>query len=182
MRRSRRFLSQDSLYQAARGPAVGLVIFLAATAVSASQLATPTGPILLTITGKLDRANYPDEAVFDEAMLAALPQRRIETSTPWTDGKKIFDGVLLADLLDFVGVDDAQTLRAIALNEYEILTPVSEALEFGALLAMRMDGRPSTRRDKGPIWIVYPRDTNSRIQDEHHDARWVWQLTRIEVQ
>jgi len=95
--------------------------------------------------------------------------------------KKTFEGVLLADLLDLVGAQDAQTLRATALNEYEIAIPASDAAEFGVLLAMSMDGKPLSRRDKGPIWIVYPRDGISRIQDERYDARWVWQLSKIEV-
>jgi len=141
----------------------------------------PTGPVLLTVTGMPGEANPEGGVAFDAAMLAALPQHRIETSTPWTDGRNLFEGVLLADVIDFVGAGDARSFRAVALNDYEIVTPVSEAIENGALLAMRMDGKPLTRRDKGPIWIVYPRDDKPDIQDERHDARWVWQLTRIEI-
>ncbi|MCF1743049.1 molybdopterin-dependent oxidoreductase [Paradevosia shaoguanensis] len=161
---------------------IWLSILFMATPGFANDLAAPTGPVLLTVTGELGKTNDSKSARFDEAMLAALPQHRIETSTPWTDGKKAFEGVLISDLFDFLGVRDAQTLRAVALNEYEIASPFSEAIEHGALLAMRMDGKPLTRRDKGPIWIVYPRDGSPRIQDERHDARWVWQLTRIEIQ
>ncbi len=165
-----------------RGVAIWLSILFMATPASASKLAAPTGPVLLTVTGEIGKTNDSNSARFDEEMLATLPQRRIETSTPWTDGKNVFEGVLMSDLFDFLGVKDAQTLRAVALNEYEIASPFSEAIEHGALLAIRMDGKPLTRRDKGPIWIVYPRDGNPRIQDERHDARWVWQLTRIEVE
>jgi len=182
MKQSGGIRSRDSFCQMLRSLAVVLSMLLTVTAVYANNLSMPSGPVLLTITGKLGKTNHENSATFDEAMLAALPQYRIETSTPWTDGKKRFEGVRLADLLDFVGVIDAQTLRTTALNEYEIVTPFSEAIEHGALLAMRMDGMPLTRRDKGPIWIVYPRDSNPGIQDERHDARWVWQLTRIEVQ
>lgn len=165
-----------------RGVGILLAILIMAPAVFASNLAAPTGPVLLTVTGEFARTNHDNSARFDAAMLAALPQHRIETSTPWTDGKNVFEGVLLSDLFEFLGVKDAQTLRTVALNEYAITSPFSEAIEHGALLAMSMDGKALTRRDKGPIWIVYPRDGNPRIQDERHDARWVWQLTRIEVQ
>lgn len=182
MKQSRHFRSRGGFCRMLRGLAIWLPLFLTTAEVCAGGLAAPTGPVLLTVTGKLAKTNHKTGAIFDEAMLVALPQHRIETSTPWTDGIKLFEGVLFADLLDFVGIDDAKTLRATALNEYEIVTPFSEVIEYGALLAMRMDGRPLTRRDKGPIWIVYPRDSNRRIQDEHHDARWVWQLTRIDVQ
>jgi hypothetical protein len=33
----------------------------------------------------------------------------------------------------------------------------------------------------GPIWIVYPRDDFPELQLETVNARWVWQLTEIEV-
>lgn len=172
---------QGGLSRALRVAALGICVLLAASAACANPLATPTGPVLLTLTGKLGRSNHRDGAAFDAAMLAALPQHRIETSTPWTDGRKTFEGVLLADLLDLVGARGAQTLRATALNDYEIVIPASDATEFGVLLAMRMDGQPLSRSGKGPVWIVYPRDGISRLRDERYDSRWVWQLARIEV-
>lgn len=173
--------SKRSLHMTARPLLAALMLLAAAAMAHADDLAMPAGPVLLTLSGKLERTNREGAAVFDAAMLAALPRHRVETSTPWTDGKKMFEGVLLADLLDLVGAQDAQTLRATALNEYEIAIPASDAAEFGVLLAMSMDGKPLSRRDKGPIWIVYPRDGISRIQDERYDARWVWQLSKIEV-
>ncbi len=179
MRQSRYFHCTGLLL---RGMGTWLSMIVMVTAAFANDLAAPAGPVLLTVAGELGKTNHTNSALFDEAMLAALPQHRIETSTPWTDGKKAFEGVLMSDLFNFLGVKDVRTLRAVALNEYEIASPFSEAIEHGALLAMRMDGKPLTRRDKGPIWIVYPRDGNPRIQDERHDARWVWQLTRIEVE
>jgi hypothetical protein len=164
-----------------RAAIVAVTLLLAAAAAYANSPATPTGPVLLTVEGRLDATSREISVAFDEAMLAALPEHRIETSTPWTDGNKVFEGVLLADLFASIGIDAARSFRAVALNAYEIVTPVDEALSYGALLAMRMDGVPLTRRDKGPIWMVYPRDGNPKIQDERYDARWVWQLTRIEV-
>ena len=165
-----------------QGAIVAVTLLLAVATAAANSRLPATGPVLLTIGGKLAASNQVVSAAFDETMLATLPQSRIETSTPWTEGNKVFEGVLLADLFDSLGIEAALSFRAIALNEYEIVTPVDEALAYGALLAMRMDGVPLTRRDKGPIWIVYPRDSNPKIQDERYDARWVWQLTRIEVQ
>lgn len=182
MKKPGHFRSSDGLGRKLRRLVIVLPMFLVATVAFAGNLAAPSGPVLLTISGNLEKTNHDTGATFDEAMLSALPQHRIETSTPWTDSKNVFEGVLLSDLLDFLDVKDAQTLRAVALNEYEIASPLSEAIKHGALLAMRMDGKALTRRDKGPIWIVYPRDDNPRIQDERHDARWVWQLARIEVQ
>ena len=55
-------------------------------------------------------------------------------------------------------------------------------LEYGVLLAMRMDGQPLTLRTKGPLWIVYPRDTYAALNDVRYDSRWVWQLKSLRVE
>jgi hypothetical protein len=44
-----------------------------------------------------------------------------------------------------------------------------------------MDGERLLPRDKGPIWIVYPRDDFPELTDIRYDYRWVWQLTRLEI-
>ena len=38
-----------------------------------------------------------------------------------------------------------------------------------------------TARDKGPIWIVYPRDDIPELRNPRMDANWIWQLAKIEV-
>jgi hypothetical protein len=141
----------------------------------------PLGPVLLTLTGNLGADTCQGVAVFDEKMLMSLPQRRVETTTPWTEGLMRFEGILLSDLLRRVGAPNAKTLLAKALNDYQVAIPASDASEFGVLLALRMNGTRLSPRDKGPIWVVYPRDSIPRIQDERYDHRWVWQLNRIEV-
>lgn len=148
--------------------------------VMAGELHHPAGPVLLTITGNVGRANHDGAALFDEETLTALPWHRIVTSTPWTEGVKRFEGIRLSDLLRQVGAN-GQTLHAVALNDYRVEIPLSDADEFGVLIAVRMDGKPLLRRDKGPLWIVYPRDSIPSLQDERYDSRWVWQLHKIEV-
>lgn len=156
-----------------------LVLLVAGDAI-ARQLPQPTGPVLLTVTGKIGQTNRNGAALFDEEMLSGFPLERIVTTTPWTNGIKHFEGVLLSDLLREVDAA-GQVLLATAINSYRIEIPASDAGEFGILLALRMDGERLSRRDRGPVWIVYPRDTIPRIQDERYDSRWVWQLDRLEV-
>jgi hypothetical protein len=50
-----------------------------------------------------------------------------------------------------------------------------------SILALKRDGETLSRRDKGPIWIVYPRDDFPELQLETINARWVWQLIELEV-
>jgi hypothetical protein len=49
------------------------------------------------------------------------------------------------------------------------------------LLAFKMDGRDLELRDKGPIWIVYPRDQYEELNNSMVDKNWVWQLSELEI-
>jgi hypothetical protein len=42
-----------------------------------------------------------------------------------------------------------------------------------------MNGQMLTRRDKGPLWIIYPRDAVPMLREERFEHRWVWQLYRL---
>lgn len=133
--------------------------------------------ILLEVTGRI----APDGgARFDRQALEAMPQDTITTSTPWTDGVSTFEGPLLCDLLERLGAEGT-VLRARALNDYVAEIPISDCERYPVILALTRDDERLSRRDMGPIWIVYPRDDFPELQIETVNARWVWQLTEIEV-
>ncbi len=44
-----------------------------------------------------------------------------------------------------------------------------------------MDGKRLTVRDKGPYWLVYPRDEFTELKDARFDHRWAWQLKEISI-
>lgn len=146
----------------------------------ATELSRPSGPVLLSLTGKIEKTNSKKMALFDEGMLSSLPRHRIVTRTPWTDGIMHFEGFRLKDLLEKVSAAGS-ILRAEGLNGYRIEIPVSDAEEFEVLVASQMNGKQLLRRDKGPLWIIYPRDAVFTLQDDRYDSRWVWQLYKIEV-
>jgi len=152
-----------------------------ATSDDAGALPQPTGKILLRITGDISCTNLEDKAVFDRAMIEALPLTTIETTTVVTDGVKRFKGVLMRDLLDAVGATGTM-VTASALNDYVVTIPISDFEKFDVLVAFQMDGKQLTRRDKGPFWIVYPRDDFAVLQDIRYDSLWVWQLNRLDIQ
>lgn len=146
-----------------------------------TPLPQPTGPVLLTVGGAISNTNGDGVAEFDRAMLEALPQVHIDTHTSVTDGVHVFGGFLIRDLLAVVGAQ-GDTVVAKALNDYVIDFPVNAFDEFDIIAAHTMDGRPLVPSRKGPLWIVYPRDDFPELQDIRYDARWVWQLYRIEVE
>ncbi len=146
----------------------------------AEPLAPPSGEVILTVTGQIDRTNQNGAAALDLAQLAAMGMAEIKTSTIWTDGVQHFEGVPLATVLAAVGASGS-ALRVTALNEYAIDIPMTDAVPGGPLLAFRMNGVDLSPRDKGPIWLVYPYDKGGAFKQEVTYARSIWQLERIEV-
>jgi hypothetical protein len=160
--------------------AVGFLSVTGPLAGNSAPLAEPSGEVLLRVTGEVANANVGDEAHFDRAMIDALPARRLDTSTVVTDGVQTFDGVLMRDLLEAAGAR-GEAVTARALNDYVIEIPMSDFGDYDVVLALRMGGEELTARDKGPLWIVYPRDDHTALQDIRYDYRWVWQLVHVEV-
>ena len=149
-------------------------------AAMADSLPEPTGPVILTVRGEIALTNGNAEAALDHAMIKAMGVQIIRTGTIWTEGSSEFQGVELSRLLASLGADGS-TLRLIALNEYAVDIPFSEAIAGGPLLAFQMDGMELSPRDKGPLWMIYPYDQKPEYKNEVSYSRSVWQLTEIEV-
>lgn len=155
-------------------------VTIAGTGASANGLGQPEGAVVLTVTGGVTVTNSGDAAQFDRAMLEALGSTVIETTTIWTDGVQRFRGVSLATLIDALGISSG-TLRAVAVNDYMIEIPVTDAVEGGPIIAYELNGEPMSLRNKGPLWIVYPYDKSDEYLSEVIYARSIWQLDRIEA-
>lgn len=122
---------------------------------------------------------------YDDAAFARFDWHDVITHTVWTEGPQHFQGPLLKDVLNDAGFSDfdlpQRTLTLSALNDFVLEIPASDAILYAPLLARVANGARMTVRDKGPLWLVYPRDTTPELQAPLFDERWVWQLTRIEI-
>jgi hypothetical protein len=147
---------------------------------AAESLPQPTGDVILTISGALSNTNSGSDAVFDLAMLEALPQRTTVTSTPWYEGAQTFTGPTIADILAAVGATGA-TLRLVALNDYASDMPVQDTLDSPVILATRLNGNLLPVREKGPLFTIYPFDEHPELLNEVYFTRSVWQVKAIEV-
>lgn len=147
----------------------------------AHHLPLPTGPVVLVVDGAIEHTNFPGEARLDMQMIENLPAHTISTTTSVTDGVRKFDGVRMQDLMDYVGASGESAL-AVALNDYRVDIPLADFDDYSVLLATHMSGERLRASDKGPLWIIYPRDDYSRLMDIRYDVRWVWQLNRITVE
>lgn len=166
-----------------RAVAGALVLMAAVVAapVDAQELQQPQGPIILTITGDISTTNAAGRADFDRGMLEGLPQVILTTTTSWTDGAVTFEGPLVRDVLALVEAD-GERVTATALNDYAVEIPAVDFYDYDVILALLMDGQPMSVRDKGPIWIVYPRDLYAELQTVEYNARWIWQLRSLDVE
>lgn len=160
--------------------ALVIAILAAPWARAADPLPKPAGRVVLIVTGAIDRTNAPGKAQFDLAMLRALGLDRVATTTNWTDGKQVFEGVLARKVMAAVGAHGTQ-VAAAAIDDYTVSIPISDFADYPVLLALTMNGTELTARDKGPIWIVYPRDDFPALNDPKIDLRWIWQLKALDV-
>ena len=146
----------------------------------AENLQPPGGKVILTISGKITATNEDGAARFDRGMLEALGWSRFTTTTPWYDGPVTFSGVPMTTLLGVVGAH-GETVVATALNDYETKIPVDDFKQFNVLLAMQRNGENMPVRDKGPLFIVYPYDSDPSLKAQKYYSRSAWQLARLVV-
>lgn len=146
----------------------------------AEPLPLPGGEIVLTITGKINNTNAVGEANFDRAMLEGIGLWTLETTTPWTDGRQSYVGVLARDLLLAVGAR-GQRVTARGLNDYVVDIPIADFLKYPVIFAFKVDDRYMRVRDKGPVMIVYPRDKFDELKSPRYSSKWVWQLRELDI-
>lgn len=113
------------------------------------------------------------------AELEALPQAGFETTTIWTGGRIRFSGPRLADVLALARLD-GQAVRAMAENDYSVRIPAEAVGPDVPIVALRLNGQPFGRRELGPLWIVFPYDSDPAFQSEVVYAMSIWQLIRIQ--
>ena len=145
-----------------------------------AELAAPTGEPILVVDGSITTTNADTTASFDLDMLMALPAATYETTTNWTDGKRSFTGVPLKALLDSLGADGTKIV-ATALNNYSVEIPIDTITDEAPIVAYHIDGETFSRRDKGPLWIVYPYDSSEDYRTELVFGWSIWQLAKLSI-
>ena len=140
----------------------------------------PQGQVVLSVSGDIHYTNADGKADFDMATLMSMPSTRIETTTPWTHGKVTFEGISVKSLLNLVGAK-GHTGEFRALNDYTVRIELSDPVENGAIIAYLQDGKRMSVRDKGPLWLIYPMDSDPKLQTPVYQDRMIWQLRSIQV-
>ncbi len=144
------------------------------------SLPAPKGPVILTVSGKIGVFNADDTAEFDRAMLESYGSSSFTTWTPWYNNPVTFSGVPMAKLMAILRANGTSVL-ATALNDYETRLPISDFKRFNVLLAIKRNGKYMPVSDKGPLFIVYPYDSNPELKSQKYYSRSAWQLASLEV-
>ena len=146
----------------------------------ADALPQPEGKVILSISGKIGVTNAEGVARFDRAMLEGLGLTAFTTATPWYDSQVTFEGVRLDHLMDVVGASGEQ-LSVKALNDYTTEIPIADFARYRTILALRRDGAYMPVKDKGPLFIVYPFDSDPELKHQRFYSRSAWQVARMTV-
>lgn len=162
------------------GALVALVAWIGTTAAEAQPLPEPKGRPILTVSGKISVTNRGDKAEFDRDMLEAIGMESFTTATPWYSAPAKFEGVSFAKVMDRLGAS-GQHLMVVALNDYSSDIPMEDIKKYKVLLALKVNGEYMSVRDKGPIFIIYPFDTDPVLQHQTFYGRAVWQVSKIVV-
>jgi len=171
--------------------------FAAPLSTAATAQDAPTGPVLLTLTGKVSAPNrgasgdddkffgYQDESFelgtqFDYDKLRSLPNVTVKADFPKDGPIHSFEGPLLADVLKAAGAS-GETVTIQALDGYAVDVPMQEMIDQGAVVALARDGKPFGIGDYGPTQIVFPRAERTDLADMPDD-NWVWSIFHIRVE
>jgi hypothetical protein len=146
----------------------------------ADGLAVPTDKPILTISGEITEKNVGDTAQFDRAMLEKLGMVTIETTTPWYKGPMKFEGVPMEKLMADVGAK-GQRVVAYALNDYTTEIPMEDFSKHHAILALKRNGEYMPVKDKGPLFVVYPYDSEPELKSQIFYSRSAWQVARLVI-
>lgn len=175
-----------------------LAFFALALPAGATELPPPAGPVVLTVAGAVVNTNrgpvdpfldayfafndvsFETAAAFDRAMLEALPRHSLTERYPdWPDSYD-FAGPLLRDVLATAGATGTG-VRVVALDGYAADIAMVDLERFPVLLALERDGRPLGIGDRGPAWVIWPREAFPELA-ERDETQYVWSAYFIEVE
>jgi hypothetical protein len=113
--------------------------------------------------------------------LAAMPQVTVVTENEFAEGVVTYRGPLVRDVLAQLGLDGLDFVRFVAANDYYVDIPTEDFRSYDAILAMEADGERLSRREKGPLWLMYPISDHPELRDPIYLRRLIWQVVRIEA-
>ena len=162
------------------------------------------GPILLTVSGAINRSNrapfdplldqmmarqkinFGKARAFDFAALTSLPAVTIRPTLEYDNKRHTLRGPLLLDVIKVCGVSvSAKTAFSLrAVDGYAAQLSAADAAKYRFIVATHMDGQPMALGGLGPLWAVYDADRYPDMVAKPVTGRFVscpWAMYHIEV-
>lgn len=170
----------------------------------AKSKGSPSGPVLLTISGAIGPGNrgplnpaldrllskqkvsFTKAHTFDSAALAKLPQRTIQPTLEYDAKRHTLQGPALLDVIKATGakVSNKTTLLLRAIDGYAVQVGLNELTKYPFILATHLDGQPMSLGGLGPLWAVYDADQAPDLATKPLSERFSlcpWATYHIEV-
>jgi hypothetical protein len=148
---------------------------------------TPIGPVALTMSGTIALHNDIDIMKgagvfrFDLDMVKALPYLAYTVTDPWM-GEKLYGGVLLSDLLKYVGIPaDAKRAVIIASDGKEFVVQIKDAFAYPILIAYSANDKVIKASSGGPLKLVFPYQI-AGVEQLYAPEQWSWYVIGIRVE
>lgn len=126
-------------------------------------------------------AGLPDGAELQLGLddLREMGATDLQTGTPWSESVSTFTGVTgrrFVEALEAAGTEVA----ADAINNYHVAIPFDVFASDELFIAFARDGQPMSVREKGPLWIIFPYDSDPLYHSDTYKAYSIWSLIRLE--
>ena len=155
-----------------------LRIVLASLSLTALSVLNATAADLFKISGKNLEGSAVSVTVTDETL---LQQGMTEIKTKLVsqgDTVSTVRGLEIRPLLKSLDLQ-GNNLYVEALDGYALDVPRADIEKYKVLLAVEVDGKRLTVREKGPAWVVYPVSDHKELDAPVFEARSVWQIKSI---
>ncbi len=154
-----------------------------ATMKPGDAIPSPTGEVILIVTGNISAKNNGDTLELDMATLEKFGVVKYDIDDPWMKTTVNYSGVLLSNFLKMVGASpSAENVRIIALDDYAVDITVTEVQKWPVLLATQSNGAYMSMAENGPTRILFPFGRYSDIDVVLYQDLSIWNIKSIEVQ
>ena len=130
---------------------------------------------LFVVKSKTGAADF----VVTDSIVEKIGTKTYKAVLPSSDGAvQTVRGPLLRDVLKAAGASQTG-VTAKAFDNYEMKIPGEDFTKFDVILAIEVDGKRLSVRNKGPAWVVYPSVDHPELQGELYQSRSVWQIKEL---
>ncbi|ADZ90198.1 hypothetical protein [Marinomonas mediterranea] len=93
-----------------------------------------------------------------------------------------FSGVWLNDLLKKYGLYNAERLRLVAHDGYEVFLSKQQREQKRYFLATRLNGHFLSINELGPLMVIVPDDGGEEVRGDVSHSHWIWALKQLKEQ